>query len=137
MRYASNFDYDDGISEREGQCSPSWYLIREVLQNNGAPAGTIGHWGYLAYSLYICVAESEIDCNLLPGCVWDNHCVVSQSVKAKTLEAECSDFYLGFDQFFDDNTPVLLQDSNSGAPQGHFKRVILGTFVIVLSHVLS
>ena len=46
MTYDSEYDYSDVISEREGQCYPTWPLIKEELMGNGAPAGIIGHWRY-------------------------------------------------------------------------------------------
>lgn len=113
-------DYDtDGIYEREGQCYPGWPLVKAELESNGAPAGTVGHWSYLSYSLQYCVAETETACQDIAGCVWGGEssgCHGSFAVRAKSIDAECSDIPnpLGFDQFYDASTPSL-SDSTSGA----------------------
>lgn len=114
MTYDSDYDYSDGISEREGQCYPSWPLIKAELESNDAPAGIVGHWRYETYNLEICVAETKSVCANIVGCVWNNHCLASRSVEAKSLDSECSDYNLGFSQYYDASTPVVV-DSTSDA----------------------
>ena len=114
MTYDSDYDYSDGISEREGQCYPSWPLIKAELESNDAPAGIVGHWRYAVYNVEICVAETKSACTNIVGCVWNNHCLASRSVEAKSLDSECSDYNLGFSQYYDASTPVV-GDSTSDA----------------------
>jgi hypothetical protein len=114
-------DYDtDGIYEREGQCYPKWPLVKAELESNGAPAGTVGHWSYLSYSLQYCVAETETACQDIAGCVWggdSNGCHQSFAVRAKSLDEECPDFDgLGFDQFYDASTPSLSDSTDASTP---------------------
>ena len=109
MTYDSDYDYSDGISEREGQCYPTWPLIKEELLGNGAPAGVIGHWRYEAYNLVTCVAETKSSCEEIVGCVWNNHCLASRSVEAKSLDSECGDYDLGFSQYYDASTPMVVE----------------------------